>query len=91
MATKALHKPPPIPISERFLKRNMTIQHAPINITSVVIKKTVIPIGPVLNQIKTYSESGGMVAKRLYLLLAGTLSPASPIPIPQGASFMYFY
>ena len=37
----------------------------------------------------TYSESGGISDNFLNLLFAGILSDIIPIPIPQGASFMY--
>ena len=57
---------------------------------SIVIIKTVMPIRPVLNQMNTYSESVGIDAIKLYLLFAGTLLDIIPIPIPHGASFIYF-
>ena len=48
------------------------------------------PIGPVLTQIKTYSESGGISDNSLNLFHAGMFSEYMPIPIPHGASFIYF-
>ena len=40
---------------------------------------------------KTYSESGGTVAIKVYLLFAGTFLYPTAIPIPQGASSRYFF
>ena len=69
----------------------MTIQLAPTNIMKVVKRKIYRPMGPVLIQMKTYSESGGITANFLNLLLAGTLSIPIPKPMPKGASARYFF
>ena len=58
---------------------------------AVHIRNIVMPMIPVWIQIKTYSESGGTVAIKVYLLLAGTLLYPTTIPIPQGASAIYFF
>ena len=89
MDTNALHNPPPIPISEGLLSRNSTIMHPPNSINIMQHVKTVTPMGPVLTQIKTYSESGGISERSLYLFQEGMFSVNIPMPIPQGASFMY--
>src|SRR5574344_891336 len=69
---------------------NRTVQQAPPNMMSMVNTKVMIPIFPVRTQIYTYSESGGISVKIRYLLLAGTCSRSIPIPMPQGASLIYF-
>ena len=51
---------------------------------------TVTPMAPVLTQMNTYSESGGMSDNFLNLLLAGMSLDNIPKPIPHGASFIYF-
>ena len=90
METKAQHNPAPIPRMDGLFILNRTVQHAPPNMMSVVNTKVMMPIFPVRTQIYTYSESGGISVKIRYLLLAGTCSRSIPMPIPQGASLIYF-
>ena len=88
--TNAAQNPPPMPIREGLFSLKRTIMHPPKSIKTIQHVKTVTPIGPVLTQINTYSESGGTSDNFLYLLLAGMLVDIMPIPIPQGASLIYF-
>ena len=90
METKAAHKPPPTPIREGLLSLKSTMIHPPKNIITIQQVNTVTPIAPVLTQIYTYSESGGISDNFLYLFQAGMSLDNIPIPIPHGASFMYF-
>src|SRR5574344_274607 len=90
MDMNALINAAPIPDSDRLLILNNTVYDAPIIMSIVVITNTVNPIFPVLTQIYTYSESGGIKDKIFNLLLTGISEVSIPIPIPHGISCMYF-